>query len=103
MSPEKAFNVVINAAVAHWAADTKRYETARSFRPHSETARRERHVSRAGRRVAEVASHWSAVPMTPAIIAFVLITGFTALTARSPPLSLPALPTRTSVTSSPSR
>ena len=37
MSPEKAFNVVINAAVAHWAAATKRYETARSFRPHSET------------------------------------------------------------------
>jgi hypothetical protein len=35
MSPEKAFNVVIDAAVAHWAADTKRYETARSFRPHS--------------------------------------------------------------------
>ena len=34
MSPEKAFNVVIDAAVAHWAAATKRYETARSFRPH---------------------------------------------------------------------
>lgn len=26
MSPEKAFNIVVDAAVAHWAADTKRYE-----------------------------------------------------------------------------
>ena len=26
MSPEKAFNVIIDAAVAHCAADTRRYE-----------------------------------------------------------------------------
>ena len=26
MSPERAFNIVVNAAVAHWAADTRQHE-----------------------------------------------------------------------------